>query len=487
MSRNVSRFSLVAAMLSASIVVSPALGQTVSFAPQRELAVGNGPFWVTAGDFNGDGKKDLATSNRGSNDVSVLLGNGDGTFQAARSFPAGGGASYVGVGDFNGDGKQDLATADYNAGTVSVLRGVGDGTFLPPQSFSVGGINPNSLAVGEFNGDGAQDLAVAVFGGNTTTARSTAVLLGTGTGVFQPAVSYDADRGPLWVDLADFNGDGEQDLVVANFGADTVSVLLGNGNGTFQAPLALPGGACSAPPCGAAAAVPGDFDGDGAQDLVVVDYRSYEVAVLMGNGNGTFGAPVPYATGPSPATIAVTDLTGDGVPDLAVPNWDFNAGNTLSVLVGNGDGTFQAAQTVSVLGGRGVLGIAAADYNGDGKLDLAISNYGGNSVTVMINASGPPSGVPLTVNKAGTGSGTVTSNPAGINCGSTCTASYASGTMVTLTASAAGGSTFSGWSGGGCSGTGTCSVSMNAATTVTASFTAQAQQFNLTVSKAGTG
>jgi FG-GAP-like repeat len=320
-----------------------------------------------------------------------------------------------------------------------VLRGVGDGTFLPPQSFSVGGINPNCLAVGEFNGDGAQDLAVAVFGGNTTTAKSAAVLLGTGTGVFQPAVSYDADRGPLWVDRTDFNGDGEQDLVVANFGADTVSVLLGNGNGTFQAPLALPGGACSAPPCGAAAAVPGDFDGDGAQDLVIVDYRSYEVAVLMGNGNGTFGGPVPYATGPSPATIAVTDLTGDGVPDLAVPNWDFNAGNTLSVLVGNGDGTFQAGQTVSVLGGRGVLGIAAADYNGDGKVDLAISNYGGNSVTVMINASGPPSGVPLTVNKAGTGSGTVTSNPGGINCGSTCTASYASGTVVTLTASAAGG------------------------------------------------
>ena len=141
---------------------------------------------------------------------------------------------------------------------------------------------------------------------------------------------------------------------------------MGNGNGTFQTQLSLPGGACSAPPCGAAAAVPGDFNGDGAQDLVVVDYRSFEVAVLLGNGDGTFGAPVAYPTGPSPATIAVADFTGDGVLDLAVPNWNFNSGNTVSVLVGNGNGTFQAADR-DVLGGRGVLGIAAADFNGDGN------------------------------------------------------------------------------------------------------------------------
>jgi hypothetical protein len=165
----------------------------------------------------------------------------------------------------------------------------------------------------------------------------------------------------------------------------------------FQAPLALPGGACSAPPCGAAAAVPGDFDGDGARDLVVVDYRSYEVAVLMGNGNGTFGGPVPYSTGPSPATIAVADLTGNGVPDLAVPNWDFNAGSTLSVLVGNGDGTFQAAQRSR---GRGVLESPPQTTTATARWTWP-SPTSSNSVTVMINASGPPSVVPH-VNKAGT-------------------------------------------------------------------------------------
>src|SRR5258706_11232058 len=224
----------VALTLFACTLVIPALGQAVPFNPQQVYPVGNGPFWVTAGDFNGDGVKDLVTSNRGSNDVSVLLGNGDGTFQPARSFPAGGGASYVGVGDFNRDGIQDLVTADYNAGTVSVLRGVGDGTFLPPQTFPAGGSNPNCLAVGEFNGDGAQDLAVAVFGGNTPDAKTAAVLMGTGTGVFQPAVSYTAERGPLWVELGDLNGDGKQDLAVANFGQDTLSLLLGHWGWTVQ-------------------------------------------------------------------------------------------------------------------------------------------------------------------------------------------------------------------------------------------------------------
>jgi hypothetical protein len=197
---------------------------------------------------------------------------------------------------------------------------------------------------------------------------------------------------------------------------------------------------------------------------------------MLGNGDGTFAAPVAYHVGPpspatsSPATIAVADFNGDGVLDLAVPNWNFNAGNAVSLLVGNGNGTFQATQDVTVLGGDGVLGVVAADFNGDGKLDLALSNYAGNTVSVLINATGPPSGVTLTVNKPGTGTGTVTSSPAGIDCGSTCTASYNSGTVVTLTAAASGGSSFSGWSGGGCSGTGTCTLNLNANTTVIANF-----------------
>src|SRR5258706_7015424 len=303
----------VALTLFACTLVIPALGQTVSFHPKRCLPVGACTFWVEAGDFNGHGIKDLGTSNRGSNDVSVLVGNGDGTFQAARSFPAGGGADYVGVGDFNRDGIQDLVTADYNAGTVTVLLGVGDGTFLAPQSYPVGGTTPNCLAVGDFNGDGAQDLAVAVFGNNTSDAKSRAVLLGMGTGAFQPAVSYTAERGPLWVELGDVNHDGKQDILTANLGQDTVSLLLGNGDGTFQAERTLPGGACSAPPCGTAAVAVADFNGDGVQDLAVVDYYSLEVAVMLGNGDGTFGAPVAYPVGPPgfasrPPTIVRPDF-----------------------------------------------------------------------------------------------------------------------------------------------------------------------------------
>ena len=441
MTRNSARRLLLVAstLFFSSLLPSPALAQTVSFEPALTFNVGASPQVVAVGDFNGDGRQDLAVANSGSNTVSVLLGNGDGTFQPAQDFPVGRGPTSVAVGDFNRDGILDLVTTNLGSfavpnNTVSVLLGNGNGTFQLARDFLVGS-NPNFIAVGDFNGDGLQDLAVANFGSNAPDATTVSVLLGNGDGTFQVAGTFNAQRGPLWVAVGDFNGDGRQDLAVTIFGDGTAATVL----------------------------------------------------VLLGNGDGTFRAPLSFGVGRGPVSSSVGDFNGDGIQDLAVSNWDANTGTIVSVLLGNGDGTFQAAQ--NVVAGRGVLFAAVADLNGDGRLDLATANYAAGTVSVLINNTGPAPNprFTLSVTRQGTGSGTVTSSPPGIDCGATCSASYESGTMVTLTATPAPGSTFTGWSGGGCLGTGACAVTMTAATTVTATFDPQSQGFTLTVSRTGIG
>ncbi|HLQ65404.1 MAG TPA: FG-GAP-like repeat-containing protein, partial [bacterium] len=476
-----------------STVPDPVLAQaqTVSFAAPSNYAVGTQPQTVAVGDFRGIGVQDLAVVNAGSNTVSVLLGNGDGTFQAARSYPVGLKPTSVAVSALRGTTVQDLVVANSGSTTVSVLLGNGDGTFQPARDFLVGN-GPYFVAVGDFRGIGRKDLVTANFGSNTPTDNTISVLLGNGDGTFQPAQTYVADRGPIALGVGNFRGIvGRQDLVVVNYGSTTVSVLLGNGDGTFQPARNYPVG-CSSGPCGAAVAV-GDFRGTGIQDLAVAIYgdgTATTVSVLLGNGDGTFQAPQSYGVGPGPTSIATGDFRGIGRKDLVTANWQRNAGNTVSVLLGLGNGTFQAAQNFPT--GLGVAGVAVGPFTRSGRQDLATANYNAGTVSVLLNTTASASGYVLTVNKAGTGTGTVTSSetPPSISCGPSCataSASYPSGTTVTLTASGASGSTFTGWSGGGCTGTGPCVVTMNGPTTVAATFTLQTTSYTLTVNKAGTG
>jgi len=351
-----------------------------TFQPQQTYQVGEDPINIAVSDFNGDGIPDLAVTNSDGteNTVSVLLGNGNGTFQPQQTYPVGLQPEGIAVADFNGDGIPDLAITNQSDSTVSVLLGNGNGTFQPQQTYPTGA-NPNGIAVADFNGDGVADLAVANLFGNTVS-----VLLGNGNGTFQPQQTDGVGANPVGVAVADFNGDGIPDLAVTNESDNTVSVLLGNGDGTFQPQQTYPVGL---QPFGIAA---GDFKGDGIADLVIVNECGNDpncqsagtVSVLLGNGDGTFQPQQTYPVGLQPFGVAVADFNGDGIPDLAITN---EGDITVGVLLGNGNGTFQPQQTYQV--GQVPLGIAAADLNGDGVPDVAVVNTVDTTVGVLLGGS----------------------------------------------------------------------------------------------------
>src|SRR5271157_1132232 len=346
-------------------------------------ATGTGPQTAAFGDFNGDGKLDMAVANDGSNNVSVFLGNGDGTFRPAVNYPAGSGATAVAVGDFNGDGKLDLVVANVGAGTFSLLLGNGDGTFQAKTDTSVL-FGAMSLAVGDFNKDGKPDVAVLSILGVT-------VYLGTGGGKFSAGVNYGTRSGLGNIVVADFNGDGNPDLAVANTGSNTISIYLGNGAGAFASNMDFTAGTTMSVQSLTAA----DFNGDGKLDLAVTNFGCNpcnstalggNVAVLMGNGDGTFQAAVYYPGVNKPTSITAVDFNGDGSVDLAFINF---FPYTVTVLQNKGDGTFLTPTPPVLYGaGNGPVFVAAVDVNGDGKPDLVALNGGSNSVTVMLNKCG---------------------------------------------------------------------------------------------------
>jgi hypothetical protein len=311
---------------------------------------------VAAADLNGDGHPDLVATNYGASNVSVLLGNGDGTFQAAVGYGTDSAPRDVVIADFNGDGKPDIAVCNENSNDVSILLGNGDGTFQqPPMNFAAL-MAPAAIATADFNGDSIPDLAVAASGSNAV-----GVLLGNGDGTFGLPASYAVGSGPLGVAAGDLNGDGRIDLVVANFDSypGTTAVLFGNGDGTFQPALYLPAGACTAVP------VIADFNQDGRPDFAVTDRCTNQVIVFTGNGNGTFQAPLYFPSGLETDRIAVADFNGDGKPDLAISDYGFGAigANTVNVLL-NDTGKTVTVSAMAEISAAGYFAVNTTDGTG---------------------------------------------------------------------------------------------------------------------------
>jgi hypothetical protein len=366
--------------------------------------VGNlSPSFLLTGDFNGDGHTDLVVIGlnfsiiQPQNDVEVLLGKGNGTFQTPSLLNLGTlSPSSVVAGDLTADGRTDLVVSGSDTlsgqGAVEVLLGQSDGTFQTPRPINLSNFSPSSVLAGDFNGDGLTDLAVAGFD-SSSGQDGVDVLLSGGFGRFQALSPINLGKlAPSSVVAGEFTGAGRTDLAAAGFdsssGQNEAEVLLGEGDGTFQATTPINLGTLAP-----ASLVVGDFDGDGRIDLAVVgsdpSSGQDEVEVLLGEGDGTFHAATPTRLGTLSTHLLVTgEFTGDGRTDVAVVGFDSSSLQTVAeVLRGNGDGTFQATTPIN-LGSLSPSFLVAGDFTGNGPADLAVagsaSSSGENEVEVLL-------------------------------------------------------------------------------------------------------
>ena len=342
----------------------------VGFDPIRRFATVARSALITSADLNNDEARDLVvvTSSDGDveNYISVLLNEGDSNFAPFKSYRIGyhGRPSGVIAGDFDQNGWQDVAVSDVFDGVVAVFFNEGNGSFDEVVTFSVGD-EPTSLIGADFNGDGLLDIATSNFTGNFAS-----FLMNSGNRQFAPKVDYQ-NSGPRAAVLgsgiaaADLDGDGDQDLAVADDAGDALQVIMNQGDGTFGKPTSYPAGDT---PVGVAV---GDLNADGKPDIALVNRHDTKVSLFMNQGQGLFGAEVALATVTDCYYIATADFNGDGLSDLALTDW---RSTSLRVFINLGAGRFAEPMLLVKASTDQFKGITVGDFNGDGRTDVALAD-----------------------------------------------------------------------------------------------------------------
>jgi len=342
--------------------------------PTTTLTTGVLPDFVITADVRDESIEDIIVANNTDNNLSLFLGNGDGTFVAPTTIPTGVGPVWIVSANFNptvnADLNLDLAVVNHTANTVSILIGNGDGTFQPKVDISTGaGSGPVSAVAATLTSSGFADLVVA-----DNTNDTLAIFLGNGDGTFKPPTFINTGHAPSSIAAADFNSDGHIDLAVTNQNDNTVSVFLGNGDGTFRTRTDL---AVGTAPVWVST---GDINGDGFIDLAVANNTDNTVSVLNGNGDGTFQAQAVFPAGNGPTSLAIADFNVDGRLDILIADQTDNA---VSVLLNLGSGLFGPNFELPV--GTTPVAVASADFDGNGTPDAVTADKGSNTATVILN------------------------------------------------------------------------------------------------------
>jgi len=359
-----------------------------SYGAKQDYAIGSTSSYIAVGDISGDGRPDIVTSSTSANTVSVLLNNGNGTFAAKVDYATGTQPKGIDLADFDADSLVDVVVANYGAGTISVLRNTGSGVLAAKVDYSLGAsnLNPIYAVVGKFDANTSMDIAVV-----STNNSKLSIFLNSGTGTFPSRADYTTVSNAYGVSVGDVNNDASLDIVVTNYNANTVSVFMNTGTGTFSAKVDYATGT------GPRVVALGDTNGDSYKDIIVGNVTANTISILPNNGNGTFGTKVDHGAVPTLGSVHVADLNGDSRQDIV---YSESTSKPFHVMLNNNNSGFTKSTDGVKISSNTADVSMVADYDRDGRLDLAINsnnnryiyifkNMGNGVFTNNVSVSGP--------------------------------------------------------------------------------------------------